>query len=192
VRRSLVRCDRGAMFVEALVVIPLLVTLWVILLFLERGNTVANETVERSRHCAWRHAVNECRGGVGGCALTPATEIDGSEVDGMSGGALSTIGGRLPFLAGETSRAHGKVFRATTHAGLSRPFGWGSVMVTSRQRWMCQTPKRPWRDFIVHDSTCRAKGLPWCSESAAMPGTPPAATIRVPLGVRRSLPEVMR
>ena len=53
-RRSLYRCDRGAMFVEALVVIPLLVTLWIILLFLEQGNTVANETVERSRQCAWR------------------------------------------------------------------------------------------------------------------------------------------
>jgi hypothetical protein len=161
-RRSLRGCERGAMYVEALVMIPVLVTLWTILLFLERGNTVDNETVERSRYCAWRYAANECRGGAP-CQVAGLGEVPGGEIDMLSGGALTTLGTRLPFLAPEMMRPHGALFRATATDHLARPFDWGGVSVASHQAWMCQTERGAWTTQTVFLATCQAKGLRWCS-----------------------------
>lgn len=171
--RSLLRCERGAMYVEALVMIPLLVVLWIIVVFLERGNTVDNKVVKDARYCAWRHAVDRCEGGAAPrCSVSGATELPWVEFDGQSGGALTTLISRTPYLADEWMRPHGAIFHATSHASLSRPFGWSTVEVSNQQTWMCQTPKSPWTTPMVFLATCHYYGLAYCSFfHMAMPST---------------------
>jgi len=154
--------QRGAIYVEALVMIPVLVTLWVIVLFIERGNSVDNETVERSRYCAWRFATDECEGTPPGCDIEGPSRIDALELDGASSGGLTDLAQVFPFLGREFGDAHGRVFRATSHDRLARPFGWGSIDVESHQTWMCQTPKGIWRTPLVFAATCTWHGLDYC------------------------------
>ncbi len=162
--RSLLRCERGAMYVEALVMIPLLVVLWIVVVFLERGNTVDNNVVKDARYCAWRHAVDRCEGGPAPrCSLSGTTELPGVELDGQSGGALTTLISRTPYLADEWMRPHGALFHAKARGSLSRPFGWSTVEVSSEQTWMCQTPKSPWTTPMVFLATCHYYGLDYCS-----------------------------
>lgn len=155
-RRDPRRRQRGAIYVEALVIIPVLTTLWIILLFIERGNTVDNEVVERGRHDVWRTAVDECRGAGG-------EQLAGPEVDGAAGGALSRLASLFPFLASEWHDPHGSIVRVSARDSLARPLGWGSIQVESHQTWMCQTRKRRWRDALVFGATCLWYSLEWCS-----------------------------
>jgi hypothetical protein len=160
---SLIGCRRGAIYVEALVIIPVLATLWMIVLFIERGNTVDDETVERSRHCAWRFAADQCEGAPPRCEIDGPETIDGTELDGASGGALSRLGQLFPFLAGELQDPHGRYFRVTTRDRLDRPFGWGAIDVESHQSRMCQTPRGIWRAPLVFAATCAWYALTFCS-----------------------------
>jgi hypothetical protein len=157
------RGQRGAIYVEALVIIPVLATLWMILLFIERGNTVDDETVERSRYCAWRFAVDECRGAPPRCEIDGPDNLDGAELDGASGGALLRLAELFPFLAADFMEPHGRFFRVTTRDRLARPFGWSAIEVESQQSRMCQTPKGIWRAPMVFAATCLWYGLPYCS-----------------------------
>lgn len=161
--RSPARRQRGAIYVEALVIIPVLATLWMILLFIERGNTVDDETVERGRYCAWRFAADECEGVPPGCEVDGPGEVAGAELDVASGGALLELLEVFPFLADELRRPYGRDFRVTSRDRLARPFGWGAIEVESHQSRMCQEREGPWRDYSVFVATCAYHGLPYCS-----------------------------
>lgn len=179
-RRSLRSCQRGAMYVEALVMIPLLVVLWIIVVFLEQGNTVDNDVVEDARYCAWRYAVNRCEGGAPRCSISGPSELLGVELDGRSGGALTTLTSATPYLADQWLRPHGGVFHASSEGELSRPFGWSAVRVRSDQTWMCQTPASVWTTPMVFLATCQYYGLAYCS--LFQTSLPTAGEVQLPAG----------
>jgi uncharacterized membrane protein YgcG len=175
---GLIGCERGAMYVEALVMIPIFVVLWIILIFIEHGNTVDNDVVERSRYCAWRHAVDQCKGTpMDGCELSEREEVSLAMLDGASGSALTTLIRRTPYLGRNSDPAgvewqypHGGYFRAETEADLERPLGWSSIHVTSDQTWMCQVPDSYWTYPLVYYATCSYYGLAYCPGGGGLGG----------------------
>lgn len=164
------------MYVEALVMIPLLIVLWIIVVFLEQGNTVDNDTVEDARYCAWRHAVNRCEGGAA-CSVSGPAEVPGVALDGAANGALGTLTSRTPYLANEWLRPHGGIFHASAQGSLNRPFGWSAVDVRSEQTWMCQTPESVWTTTAVYGATCQYYGLEYCSVSGVSVPQAPSLTL---------------
>lgn len=162
-KRTLLSDERGAMFAETLVMVPLLIVLWILSTFLARGNSIDHDAVEDSRYCAWRYAVDECEGGPArNCSISGPTEVPGPELDGAARGALTIMASTLRFLAAEWMRPHGRVFTTTTTGTLSRPFGWGSIDVETHHTWMCQTPEGIWTPELVWLGTCAEKGLVYC------------------------------
>jgi hypothetical protein len=175
------------MFVEMLVVVPLLALLWTIVVFLEQGNSYDHEIVQDSRYCAWRHAVDEGKGGPSrGCRLTKTHELLFAELDGSSGGALTTLAKETPFIAYHWLRPHGKVFTARKRGVLARPLGWSKIRVETHHTWMAQTSKGKWRSAFVMLALCMTEGLDYCSVGPGMGmvmdivGDLPSASVDIP------------
>ena len=158
-KRSLVSCQRGAIYIEFLIVIPVILLLWIVSDFVARGNSVDNEAVNEARHCAWRFAANRCEGGAG-CTVGGAGEPSDADLEAASGNALARLRGLSPSLSDEWRAApSGGIFNALATRSLARPLSWGTIQVEARQTWLCQTAEANWDQGRVFEETCADNGV---------------------------------
>jgi hypothetical protein len=155
-RRSLLSDTRGAMYVEALILIPLFCLFWVLFLYLEDLNRTSVNTVQEARYCAWSWAVSRCQSPPPGCDLEaprpiPDDEIQsaiGSELDYLSDEVKIDFPGFPSSVAPYLDHTLGSWIVATAEDSVERPFGTGSVEMSSTHAWTCQTPTfepgEPW------------------------------------------------
>ena len=150
-RASLLRDQRGSIFVEALIFIPLLALLWVILNYEYGINKTGMTTQERARTCAWQYATRGCNGGPPpGCSIDDLGRVEDLELRALSTGAYETLTALLPFLATTLTTLHGDEIRATDTERVDRPKPLGGTRTTTgSQAMMCNTPTGEWEVPVV-------------------------------------------
>ncbi len=154
--RRLLSDTRGAMYVETLILIPLFCLFWVLLLYLEDLNRTSVNTVQRARYCAWSFAVSRCRAAPPGCEYEAPRPIPDEEVQAAIGSELDYLSNEVKLEApGFPSSVQpyldhtlGRWIVASADDSVARPFGAGTVEMSSTHAWTCQTPTfergEPW------------------------------------------------
>src|SRR5262245_45182172 len=87
-RKSLLAAARGAaIYVELLIVVPLIALLWMSALYVHRLGESSVKTQRHVRECAWAFAASGCREAPPGCDMTGPAQL-GGEVDRVAGRGL--------------------------------------------------------------------------------------------------------
>ena len=143
------RRSRGAASVEAVIVIPFFILVFVSLLYV-RDQAVGKQTAEmHARTCAWLYSANDCSEIPADCqdVLTPHSGVSASEAESALGdGArrLTSQGGVVesvvrPLIMPALQAAFGRSVDATVSREVERPgaYGGGMKIVTGRYHLAC-------------------------------------------------------
>jgi hypothetical protein len=156
-RTGLLRDVRGAaIYVELLLVVPLIALLWMCALYVHRLGESNVRVQRQARQCAWAHAAGGCRGEVpAGCELEGPARLDGPELDRVAGSGLASVVSPIQSLAAQLRAPAGNEVIARGTAEVSRPplIG-GPARATGAVRMMCNDRPRAPQLPEVMDLTC--------------------------------------
>jgi len=156
------RGERGAVFIEFLVLFPTIAALFLLSVYAFGFQMRRQANQESVRECAWAHASSGCSGTPPGCNVGGLGRVSDAELRAASGGAFAQVGSRLPFLAPTLGSLHGDSFEVGRDHRIDRPaaFG-GSVTVSASFRTMCNTRVNEWDLVPLFRLVCNEHGR-WC------------------------------
>lgn len=154
-RTGLLRDVRGAaIYVELLIIVPLIALLWMSALYVHRLGESSVQTQRRVRECAWAFAASGCRDLPPGCEMAGPTPLDG-EVDRVAGRGLESgvrpIQTLPPFFR---SPAASEAVATGTGTVARPPFLGGTADRTGMNRMLCNERLRQPALQEVFDKTC--------------------------------------
>jgi hypothetical protein len=170
-RRSARRRQRGSIYIELIGLLPLLVTIWVVMIYVDRVNRGRLVAQSDTRECAWSYTWRSCPVDYMPAACSrgsndwyeTVTTVDDNEIEGRSGGAFSDIAGGLGFLDATLQTLHGDLFDVAHTRGVPKPSPLtGERIVTGRYSTMCNTITREWNTEQVFRQTCDELLGIWC------------------------------
>jgi len=152
--------QRGVATVEAVVVLPVFVIIFISLLYVRDIAVTKQAAEEQARTCAWLYTARDCEGAMpAGCdhVLTdaPAPSVIAPDVDKAFNDGLDALksgetpaGGKLvsdaiaPLVGSALEAAFGRAIEANTVHAVERPglFGGGQRTVKGRYHLACNLP----------------------------------------------------
>ena len=157
-RKSLMRDVRGgALYVEFLVVAPLIALLWMFANYVHRLGETQVQVQRTARECAWAQATGGCAGAVpAGCQMEGPAPIGSADLEQIAGTGLQNVVRPIQGLSSLFNRPAGEEVVARTTGDVSRPpiLG-GPVSTSGMNRLLCNDrPRGPQLSEVV-DLTCR-------------------------------------
>lgn len=97
-RPSLIADERGAMFTESVIMLPVIIMLWALMNFVQQGFGEASRAGRNVRAAAWTTSTNQCEDDADGVDFGEGTNIDvpGGALAAATATAAARIGTNLP------------------------------------------------------------------------------------------------
>jgi hypothetical protein len=157
-RDTLLRDTRGAtLYVEFLLIVPLLALLWMVAETMHRLGDTQIGVQRQARQCAWVHAAGGCRGKVPEhCKLDGPARLDAPELARVAGSGLESAMRPVPGMSELFRRQSGDhvVARTAATVPLTGPLG-GDTRRHGEQRMMCNDRPPALPEKAVADRACR-------------------------------------
>ena len=163
-RRSLVRDERGSLYVEMIFFIPMALLIWVLLNFVYDAKKTAVHTQRDARQCAWEYALSGCKGALpAACEGGAASMVTDAPLRAAASGSFEKLASAAPFAAASFQNLHGRWFRVTAEREVTRPtiLG-GTTTAEGRFAVMCaDDPPIRWSTTAFFKAFCE-KHSKWC------------------------------
>ena len=155
-RQDLLRDTRGAaIYIEFLVVVPLLSLLWVTATSMHRLGASQVVVQRQARQCAWTHAARGCQGTAPeACKLSGPSRLDAPELDRITGSDLEAAVRPVDGMAQLFRRTSGDEVVARPTLAVSTPFRDDASRAGSH-RMMCNERPPALPQSKVTDLACR-------------------------------------
>lgn len=85
-RRSLLRDERGGMYAEAVIILPVFILVWSLIAFVNQGYRRTLAAGTQTRGAGWAHVINQCEDDA-----EPAAPVEMEDASGMYSGLLGTL-----------------------------------------------------------------------------------------------------
>ncbi len=157
-RTHLMTDVRGAaIYVEFLIVVPIIALLMMTARYMHQLGTSRIETQREARSCAWAFAGNGCQGSApAGCELEGPSRLADPQLDRVVGSGLESVVRPVRGLGALFRRPTGDEVVARTTDTVEAPaiVGAGDTRTGGMHRMMCNDRPRELTDKQVMDITC--------------------------------------
>jgi hypothetical protein len=157
-RTGLLRDARGAaIYVEFLIIVPLITLLWVAANYMHKMGRSEIETQRLARQCAWFQATSGCRGAAPAECKMDGPQQVAPEIDALAG-AGTAHGGPLPEVAPIFGRVSSSEIVARSEDTVQEPGLFkgpvGDARKNGRDRLLCNDKPRPVTPAQMMDVVC--------------------------------------
>jgi hypothetical protein len=155
-RKDLLRDRRGAaIFVEFLIIIPLLTLLWMTTNHMHRLGLGRVQVQRQARQCTWAHATGGCQGQVpAACKMEGPTRLDAPELEQVAGTGLESAMRPVRGLSELFRRPTGDLVTARPAGTVNTQIS-GDVEMAGAHRMMCNERPSQLTDRRVAQTACQ-------------------------------------
>jgi len=145
--RSLLRSTRGAVYAEAVIIVPFFVIVWGCIVYVHDFYSARIALTQKVKSCAWQYSNNACEQIPAGCSrfdLHQASDLSSGDLP--EGGNILEQFANLPVVSGIVRVVLGTNAEARGSGNVARPpvIGGGSSGIASRHSIMCnEVPQSP-------------------------------------------------